>query len=397
MPQIFLFLLSILFSTSIHAQLITINGTVIDKESGEPLPYAHIIIKGKSIGTLSQVNGTFSFHFRSSGRDTLEISYIGYRTSQSLVQDLNTSVPLQFELSPQTIQLRAVTIRESSIKAADVIAQAIAQLTANYASNPHLLQGFFRDWKMVDFNSSQKDQSLLVEAAVNIHVKYTKKRLGNDVYLKALRRNELPERGWNYFNSLQDLLNRNYVTNPASADFYDLEAVLKFPNSYSFRFNNDLSDERYLCVEAVSRDGKMMYTLFLDERSYSIVRIDLKNTSVFERGDWNILKVDNTYRYRELNGKWYLSYCRRNWRIENVQRVTNTLNRTEEYYIELLVNDIQPEPGKLQLDSLGTRMINNRPLEFQTTTNDSSFWDTYNVIENDSLMAKVNAFIRIER
>jgi hypothetical protein len=37
-------------------------------------------------------------------------------------------------------------------------------------------------------------------------------------------------------------------------------------------------------------------------------------------------------------------------------------------------------------------MVKNRPLEFQTHPYDSVFWNTYNVIENDSLAMKIRLF-----
>ena len=55
-----------------------VTGTVTD-ESGEPIIGANILVKGQSIGTVSDVNGEFSLSV-SSSEDILVVSYIGYET-----------------------------------------------------------------------------------------------------------------------------------------------------------------------------------------------------------------------------------------------------------------------------------------------------------------------------
>jgi hypothetical protein len=47
-----LFLINIIFTASI-------SGTIREKETGEPLPYANIMIEGTSIGTASDINGYY--------------------------------------------------------------------------------------------------------------------------------------------------------------------------------------------------------------------------------------------------------------------------------------------------------------------------------------------------
>ena len=52
-----------------------VTGTVVD-ENGEPLPGAHIMLKGRSIGTITDGSGNFSLN---AARGTeLVVRYLGY-------------------------------------------------------------------------------------------------------------------------------------------------------------------------------------------------------------------------------------------------------------------------------------------------------------------------------
>ena len=73
-----LILLSISFLISVFgvAQSQTLNGTIVDK-SGEPMIGVSVIIKGTTIGTVSDVNGNFSIK-TTNPKDQIQFSYIGY-------------------------------------------------------------------------------------------------------------------------------------------------------------------------------------------------------------------------------------------------------------------------------------------------------------------------------
>ena len=63
----------------IHAQT-TINGSVVDEETNEPLPGVNILIKGTFSGVSTDFDGNFSLITEESFPITLELSYIGFTT-----------------------------------------------------------------------------------------------------------------------------------------------------------------------------------------------------------------------------------------------------------------------------------------------------------------------------
>ncbi len=83
MNKIFI-IAAVFFSSFFHAQESTtgsIAGTLTDKEmNGEPLPFANVIIKGTSKGTMSDFDGLFVLEDLEPGSYTISFSFVGYET-----------------------------------------------------------------------------------------------------------------------------------------------------------------------------------------------------------------------------------------------------------------------------------------------------------------------------
>ncbi len=102
-----IFLLLLLSSSTTFAQKITITGQVIDKENGQPLPGATIVIAGTTTGTFSDNQGKFSIQSTST-EDKLVVSFIGY-VKQEITIGSQTNLTIQLELETNQIQDLIVT------------------------------------------------------------------------------------------------------------------------------------------------------------------------------------------------------------------------------------------------------------------------------------------------
>lgn len=78
-----LFCLLIVYST--QAQTKILRGVIKDAHSDERIPFASMKFKQTSIGKLSDSSGSFVFHFDQWPTDSLEITYVGYRDFQLLI------------------------------------------------------------------------------------------------------------------------------------------------------------------------------------------------------------------------------------------------------------------------------------------------------------------------
>ncbi len=64
-----------------HSQQISISGTVTDSESGEALPGVNVVVKGSTIGILTDINGRFTLAVPDQ-QSVLVFSFIGYATQE---------------------------------------------------------------------------------------------------------------------------------------------------------------------------------------------------------------------------------------------------------------------------------------------------------------------------
>lgn len=103
---------------SIRSRLLTIQGTVEDRETGDPIAYANIGLFNKNLGTLSDPDGSFEIVLPASAiGDTLLVSSIGYATGKHLLTALtNSNPPLRITLERSTTTLKPVTISARKIK-----------------------------------------------------------------------------------------------------------------------------------------------------------------------------------------------------------------------------------------------------------------------------------------
>ncbi|MCB9426564.1 MAG: carboxypeptidase-like regulatory domain-containing protein [Flavobacteriales bacterium] len=84
MKNLFSFI-AILFLTNMFAQKGTISGTLTDKDmNNETLPFANVMIQGTTIGTTSDMDGTYSLSVEP-GQHTIVFSFLGYKTEMETV------------------------------------------------------------------------------------------------------------------------------------------------------------------------------------------------------------------------------------------------------------------------------------------------------------------------
>ena len=75
MKKIFLFSLFLLFSfLSVMAQQNIVKGKVTD-QSGETLPGVNVVIKGTSIGVITDLNGVYSLEVNDPSKDVFSILF----------------------------------------------------------------------------------------------------------------------------------------------------------------------------------------------------------------------------------------------------------------------------------------------------------------------------------
>nr|WP_133672645.1 TonB-dependent receptor [Maribacter caenipelagi] len=93
----------------------TVSGTVQDT-SGDPLPFASVLVERSKLGVLTDENGFYSINKVPKGKYNLVVSFVGYgtRSVPFEISDRNSRVSLNFTLQESTENLDEVTINGKS-------------------------------------------------------------------------------------------------------------------------------------------------------------------------------------------------------------------------------------------------------------------------------------------
>ena len=120
----------------------TIKGQILD-EAGEPMIGVSVLVKGTTVGTVTDLDGNYSLEIPS-GKNMLEVSYIGYKTQDVTI---GKTSQLNIKLAPDTQALdEVVVIGYGTVKKRDLTGAVVSvkseDITLNPGSNPmQALQG----------------------------------------------------------------------------------------------------------------------------------------------------------------------------------------------------------------------------------------------------------------
>jgi iron complex outermembrane receptor protein len=110
---------SLLFSVSLGIGEVlaqtTVSGTVTDADTKETLVGVNIVVKGKVIGTITDLSGKFSLNVAQQPPLTLMFSMVGYTTKEIEITNANTS-NLEVSLGEQTMLGQEVVISASRVE-----------------------------------------------------------------------------------------------------------------------------------------------------------------------------------------------------------------------------------------------------------------------------------------
>ena len=143
--SIVLLFIGILSTSNISAQssdkLTRIRGTVIDKETKEPLPFVAVAFPGTSVGTTTDFDGKYEIATQWA-TESLEISFIGY-TSSTVAVKLGERQVIDVELASEAITFDADVVvkakkkryRKKNNPAVDLMRKVIDQKQENSLSS----------------------------------------------------------------------------------------------------------------------------------------------------------------------------------------------------------------------------------------------------------------------
>jgi hypothetical protein len=152
----FLCWLCLLISFDSVAQDPTIRGRIVDSSTKEPVPYATIRVKGKTVGVIANADGDFYIPvWLESVGDTIVVSCIGYTTTRYPFKSLDHQIVNELPLVPVVTELKEVVVRarkrirrEGEPTTEGIVARAIKNINVNYPQQPYSYLGYYRDYQV---------------------------------------------------------------------------------------------------------------------------------------------------------------------------------------------------------------------------------------------------------
>lgn len=88
----------------------TLKGRVIDKQTGEGLSFASILVVEGGYGAVSDVDGRYTLILKTAGTVHLKVSSLGYATRELTIQNSSSARQMDIALQPQSVALETFTV-----------------------------------------------------------------------------------------------------------------------------------------------------------------------------------------------------------------------------------------------------------------------------------------------
>lgn len=373
---------------SVWAQSLTVTARIRDRETAEPLAFASVGIKGQPIGTISNAEGEFDFHFPLELRnEILVISMLGYQNFEAPVWTLLESPGQVLSLDRSPIVLEEIVVSDT-IRGGDVLRIALSRIEQNYPMQPFLMDGFYRDIKKVGGTYIS-----LLEAAVKIFDESyqeprNKHKLRERVRLIEVRKSVGYESKFTtYFdqaNLLEDLLLENSIR------YRHIEPDEGFFETLG-RGKNSFYDGHEIYM-VTSPDSALQ--LYVDKEDFSIIHLEYTTSNTpaeIQKRKHLVSKFTGSRKsidFRRYNGKMYPSFFEMTTKVNWFDAETGELKFETELFQQLLVNKVT-SPVDDRINS--TEKMRNYGLQYQDRPYNKKFWDNYNVIKETPLDKQVMA------
>jgi len=384
-----------------------INGKIIDKNTQKDLAFASITVEGENTATISNPDGEFILKIaKTSKAKNIIISYLGYDNLSYAISNFGDRMHV-VKLNPTSITLAEIII---SPKTPDqLVLSALSKIKENYARDPYLMTGFFRE-----YIKKRKNYVSLAEAVIEIYksdymnvgaydqTKILKGRKGTD-------KRRLDTLLFKIQGGPATILLLDIAKNP---DILFNEDDLR---NYEFTMNNQVKiyDRANYVVsfEQKFRSDSPLYKgrLFIDVESHAITgaEFELNILDKIEAGQLFLRKKPAGVKvmlekalykvmYKEQNGKWYLNYANgySNYNIKWDKKLFSTNYST---MIEMAVTDKQFEAAE-KYKSRDRFKSTDYFVEKVSDFFDTDFWGSYNTIKPDEpIESAIKRLKRINR
>lgn len=277
-----------------------ITGVLIDSKTSEPIVFANIHLKNRSVGVISNLDGGFKIPtiYRDMS-DILVISSMGYQRQELLLSDLSIYVINMIRLKPAVFELTEVVLKakkktKKELSAKEIVKKAIKAIPENYPVKPFSTVGYYRDYQIDKGEYVNLNEAILEvfdQGFKAIDTTTTRTRIYDYVQNKEFRRDTLSDKPYNYKQGSKVIVNA-YMSDYGGNEFSTLrvhDAIRNYQlNSYDFI--NSMGKGDILEHHSFKRRAD----IFLNDRLLYVIDFERNKYDYSARGEIYISKTDYT-------------------------------------------------------------------------------------------------------
>lgn len=384
----------------------SVNGTVVDDDTGKGLPYVTVKVEGTNMATVTNSDGGFSLKIPLGSEDAeVGFYYLGYQPTTVGTAELLGGKKNVVRLKQASLNLSEAVARTG--EASLFMKEVFKRVAVNYSAAPIQMVGFYREY--IKRNSTYTS---ITEAVIDVYkAPYANYAMDQAKIYKARRSTNWNKRDTllvRYQGGVEAVLTvdlaKNY-TDIFSDDFHF---------QYDFKFEEPTAINNRIC-EVISFSQKKNITtalfkgkFYIDAQSLAIAKVEFSvniDEDKDEKASSNFLKkippgvkgkvTEATYlvQFVEQNGTWYYQYAKA--RVEFQFRWPRRLFRSS-YTVqsEMAITDWDDE-GAAKFSRKERLKPNDIIAERAVDFEDENFWGDYNIIEpEESIEKAINQLAR---
>lgn len=304
---------------------ITIQGSVTDGKTGEPVAFANIGLLGTVAGVASDVDGNYTLTVPDKyATHVLRVSAVGYAPFEIKVYEAKDRSKIQ--LRPVTYGIGAVDVYGQLLVYKKMLQNVVSNIGKNYIPVPYNYEGYFK--YTVSVNGAEKTK----EAIVNIYdsegyhrsdVASTFREL--NYTFNQVRRSEGAASVWDKLTYFDDILTADIVRNPRNV--LDIQNARDYKLKSKGKLLYEGDSVQVIAYEApapsLSTTGDASVTryngeIYINQKDFGV----LKNVTHITSKDFSILgrnlmpigetskgevKMTITTTYKKLRSVYFLS------------------------------------------------------------------------------------------
>lgn len=369
-----------------------ITGTLLDAETGHPIPYGTVYIQGSSWGTVSNQDGQFHIHIPDTMQSfQLVCSHIGYHKQETDLTSLTRKDPIIL-LTPNVVSLHEIIV--SMRNPITLLKGMHERREKNYPARPSYLTTFYREG-----THYKKKLTDLTEGIFKIYKPGVNPGYISD-QVKQLKNNRLS------FRSEEDSLIAKIsggIGSCLTLDIMQHLPVFLYPESSNIEcafFFSDIIWMEDRCTYVIhfrptkhAKENFYRGEIYLDAETLALVQICFrihpdhikKATLVKEQGKYlkiSPLSAEYTLSYRQWGDRYYVSHVRGDLNFK-VKKKKSWFSRSPflHTWFEMAtchIDTINAKPFPRNEQIRTNSIFMETPLDY-----DPTFWQNFNIIPRE--------------